>query len=365
MAQHDYIIDNQSGAAFRADLNVALSAIVTNNSGATAPTTTYAYQWWADTTTGLLKIRNAANSAWITVGTLASTNLGLLPNTGGTLTGDLTLNAQSDLRFADADSSNWVAFQSPATVTSNVTWTLPSADGTDGQKLTTNGSGTLSWTRNVPNVTLLTSGTGATYTPTTGTKAIYVEVVGGGGGGGGCDGQGAGTNAGGTGGGGGGYSGRLITNMSQTFTYTVGSGGGGGVAGANNGSNGGTSTFTGSVSGAHSATGGTGGAGHLGSSGSVLASGSDGGSGSGGDLNLDGSCSTSRGLITGNVSAASLSGAAPFFAGSIRTSPNTGNGLNAVNFGAGGSPGQNLDATATNYAGGNGKAGVIRITEYF
>ena len=58
---------------------------------------------------------------------------------------DVTLNAQKDLRFADSDSSNWVAFQSPATVASNVTWTLPSADGTSNQVLATNGSGTLSW----------------------------------------------------------------------------------------------------------------------------------------------------------------------------------------------------------------------------
>ena len=58
---------------------------------------------------------------------------------------NVTLNAQSDLRFADSDSSNWVAFQSPATVASNVTWTLPATDGTSNQALVTNGSGTLSW----------------------------------------------------------------------------------------------------------------------------------------------------------------------------------------------------------------------------
>jgi hypothetical protein len=58
---------------------------------------------------------------------------------------DVTLNAQKDLRFADSDSSNWVAFQAPATVSSNVTWTLPAADGTSNQVLATNGSGTLSW----------------------------------------------------------------------------------------------------------------------------------------------------------------------------------------------------------------------------
>ena len=89
MAQHDYIIANQSGAAFRSDLNNGLAAIVSNNSGAAQPSTTYAYQWWSDTTTGLLKLRNAANNAWITVGTLASANLGLLSLAGGTLTGAL------------------------------------------------------------------------------------------------------------------------------------------------------------------------------------------------------------------------------------------------------------------------------------
>jgi hypothetical protein len=53
----------------------------------------YAYQWWPDTTTGLLKIRNSANSAWVTIGTLASTNLGLLPVAGGTMTGVLAVTA--------------------------------------------------------------------------------------------------------------------------------------------------------------------------------------------------------------------------------------------------------------------------------
>jgi trimeric autotransporter adhesin len=63
-----------------------------------------------------------------------------------TLTNNLTLNAQNTVRFADADSSNWVALRSPATVVSNITWSLPSADGTAGQSLTTNASGTLGWT---------------------------------------------------------------------------------------------------------------------------------------------------------------------------------------------------------------------------
>ena len=239
MAQHDYVIANGTGAAVRSDLNNGLAAIVSNNSGATEPATMYAYQWWADTTTGLLKIRNAANNAWVTLRELDGTltledgtaaapglaftsdlNTGLFRvgadqvaiSTGGTsrlavsttavsstlpvdvplgavgtpsltFTGDLntglfssgadaidiatagtrrfgvssageltvyggnlTLTGQGDLRLADSDSSNYVALQAPATVASNVTFTLPSADGTNGQVLATNGTGTLSFT---------------------------------------------------------------------------------------------------------------------------------------------------------------------------------------------------------------------------
>ena len=101
MATHDYVIANGTGAAVRSDLNDALAAIVSQNSNATAPATTYAYQWWADTTTGLLKIRNAANSAWVTVGTLASTNLGLMPLAGGTFTGSVIFGTTGAIELPD------------------------------------------------------------------------------------------------------------------------------------------------------------------------------------------------------------------------------------------------------------------------
>ena len=79
--------------------------------------------------------------------------------------GNLTLNAQADLRFADSDSSNWVALQAPATVTSNVTWTLPSADGTAYKFLQTDGSGTLSWSSTIQgDVQLINTQVGTTYT---------------------------------------------------------------------------------------------------------------------------------------------------------------------------------------------------------
>lgn len=73
MAQHDYNIANQAFPATRADINNALSAIVSLNSGATEPSTTFAYMLWLDTTTNTLKQRNAANSGWIVRGTLDET----------------------------------------------------------------------------------------------------------------------------------------------------------------------------------------------------------------------------------------------------------------------------------------------------
>lgn len=67
MAQHDYDLINQSGANFRTDLNNALDAIVTNNSGATEPATMFAYELWVDTSSSVMKIRNSGNDAWITL----------------------------------------------------------------------------------------------------------------------------------------------------------------------------------------------------------------------------------------------------------------------------------------------------------
>ena len=65
--------------------------------------------------------------------------------TGATFTGDVTLNATKELRFADTDSSNYVGFEAPGTIASNKIWVLPAADGSAGEFLKTDGSGNLSW----------------------------------------------------------------------------------------------------------------------------------------------------------------------------------------------------------------------------
>lgn len=68
----DYSLADQSGAAFRAELNTILAAIASQNSGTSAPSTTYANMWWVDATTSRLKKRNNGNTTWIDLGPMDS-----------------------------------------------------------------------------------------------------------------------------------------------------------------------------------------------------------------------------------------------------------------------------------------------------
>jgi hypothetical protein len=83
MPQHDYVIANDTAANVRADINSALAAVASNNSGATQPTTMYANEWWYDTATDTLKIRAEANDAWISVALLNQTTDQAFPIVGG------------------------------------------------------------------------------------------------------------------------------------------------------------------------------------------------------------------------------------------------------------------------------------------
>lgn len=69
MAQHDYNLSNNTGALFRADTNALAQAIVTQNSGAGAPTVTFPGMLWLDLSgggDGVMRRRNQANTAWLT-----------------------------------------------------------------------------------------------------------------------------------------------------------------------------------------------------------------------------------------------------------------------------------------------------------
>ena len=191
----DYNIANASGASVRSDLNAVFDAIKTLNSGGSDPSNPEAFMPYVDTAdSNNLKIRNAANNAFVTIGSVNSANLGLLPRAGGTMTGQLLADDGSGagapaiafdgdadtgifrvgantigfatagverveisdsgldmsnglpIRFQDSSGAPFVALKSPASVSSNVTFTLPGADGTNGQMIQTNGSGLLSFT---------------------------------------------------------------------------------------------------------------------------------------------------------------------------------------------------------------------------
>ena len=187
--------DNGTGAAVRTAMKDIFESLRTVNSAAGDPSgaaNLAAYQLHINTDSNLLKIRNAANSDFIELGNISQTNFGFLSASGGTLTGvlaasagsasapalhfgdsttglfkkatnqigltfsgteksffdqnGLTLQAQSDLRFADSDSSHYVGFQAPATVGTSLTWTLPATDASvSGYALVSNASGVLSW----------------------------------------------------------------------------------------------------------------------------------------------------------------------------------------------------------------------------
>jgi hypothetical protein len=74
MSQHDLTIANQGFPAFRSDLNSALQALGSSQSGTSAPSPTFANQMWYDTTNNILKIRNEDNDAWISILTLDQTS---------------------------------------------------------------------------------------------------------------------------------------------------------------------------------------------------------------------------------------------------------------------------------------------------
>ena len=92
-----YVVDNGTGAAVRTKLNQITAAINSTNSGSGDPSINSAFQMHIDTSSSLLKIRNAANNAYITIGNVATTNLGLAALAGSTFTGKVIHNYTSSL----------------------------------------------------------------------------------------------------------------------------------------------------------------------------------------------------------------------------------------------------------------------------
>jgi len=175
----NYTIENASGANVRIDLNNVFAAIQSSNSKSSdlAQSQCVAGMPFLNTTTNILKIRNSSNGGFTEIGNINTANLGLLPATGGTMTGALlghdgstasapafsfdtdtdlglfrnaanvmgfsssgteqmifsadgiTLRSQNEIRFGDNDNSHYVAMKA-GTTTANRTITLPDETGT-------------------------------------------------------------------------------------------------------------------------------------------------------------------------------------------------------------------------------------------
>ena len=95
MAQADGVVANGTGSAVRSDINNQYAALWSNHSGSTEPSSgKVAYQFWADTNTSILKIRNSANNAWINLFTLA-----------GGIDVDAASNFNEDVTFTGASAN--------------------------------------------------------------------------------------------------------------------------------------------------------------------------------------------------------------------------------------------------------------------
>lgn len=108
MSQNTLVIADGTGAQVLSRMNNAYNTLATLNSGSTAPTTTYAYMLWADTTNNLLKMRNAANTGWNTVGSFDASSFLATSVVDGSIseakiaTGAVTVNKIGALAVTDA-----------------------------------------------------------------------------------------------------------------------------------------------------------------------------------------------------------------------------------------------------------------------
>ena len=204
-------IDNASGQVVRLDIQNTIKTVANNNFGSrNSAGTILPCEFLADSDTNKLLIRKSSGgdqanpnptsgtaADFFEIGDLDTANLGLLPKTGGTLTGVLQLPTGSvsapaltvgdsgtglfkpssnvlavtadgtqkisvnstateffgnattgaKIRFLEASNNgnSYVELKAADSISNNLLLTLPTADGTSGQALITNGSGTLSF----------------------------------------------------------------------------------------------------------------------------------------------------------------------------------------------------------------------------
>lgn len=168
MSQHDFdfaTADGNTGVTVRAGMNAMAQALATCSSGATEPSTMYAYQFWADTTSGYMKQRNAANNAWLTRWQLSVGQLAALA--GATYTGLVNEAAGADIASATTIDLTAATGNSP-----RITGTTPTSAVTmnTGQKMAVVADGAWPLTYHATTNKL---NTGADYTCKAGDVIFY------------------------------------------------------------------------------------------------------------------------------------------------------------------------------------------------
>jgi len=155
MAQHDYDIANQGFPAFRSDLNNVLEAINTNNSGSSRPSSAVAGTIWLDTTNATnptLKLYDGADDISLATFDYSANTVNWLDSvvSGGDVVDDTTPQLGGNL---DVNGNSIVSVSNGnISITPDGTGKViidglshPTADGTNGQALVTDGSGNLSF----------------------------------------------------------------------------------------------------------------------------------------------------------------------------------------------------------------------------
>jgi len=136
----NYTVDNDTGANVRADINNIFAAVQSLNSGSSDPSgTQVAFQLSVNTTSNLLKLRNASNNGYITIGNVTQANLGLAPLAGATFTGAVVHNYTTALKIPVGTTAQRPG--SPATGELRFNSTLGSAEIYNGSAFAAVGGG--------------------------------------------------------------------------------------------------------------------------------------------------------------------------------------------------------------------------------
>jgi hypothetical protein len=106
VSQANYLIPNSTGLTFRQNVNNALAAIASNNSGSAAPSSTFAFQWFVDTGDNKIKIRNLDNDGYIEVGDVTAANFGLAKLASPSFTGNVGIGTSAPNAVLEIRNSN-------------------------------------------------------------------------------------------------------------------------------------------------------------------------------------------------------------------------------------------------------------------